>query len=125
MLFSRTGVSRVLPSYKGLNWELEALGKSFRQGVKATFAVVLPSLVTLRTLPFSMHNSHVYEEHQTSNGNKRSSPSSYTSNFGHNFHYWCKPQSMWCKSFKQRAGAQNLRGRSEAARARYVLPRCR
>ena len=25
---------------------------------------------------------------------------------------------------KQRAGAQSLRGKSEAARAQYVLPRC-
>ena len=66
MLFSRTGASRVLPSNKRLNWELEASGKFFRLGVKATFAVVFLSLVTLRTLPFSMHNSHVHEKHQTS-----------------------------------------------------------
>ena len=104
-LFSE-GASRILPLYlipvvaanMRLNWELSASGNFFRHGVKTTFAVVWLSLVTLRTLPFSMHNSHVHEEHQTSNGDKRSSPSSYTSNFGHNFHHWCKPQSMWCKS---------------------------
>ena len=44
------------------NIQLEASGKFFRLGVKA----VVLSLVTLCTLPFSMHNSHVHEKYQTS-----------------------------------------------------------